>query len=238
VAVSLYFPAPGQVTVRVTDTGIGISEDFLPQLFVEFTQEEGGYDRSFDGTGLGLALTKKFIDASGGSITVESVKGEGTTFYMTFPMYQGTETYNKEAEIAMKESTDTAPQTATGELLNILVVEDDSLTQDFMKILLGKTFNKHFAASAVEANTVLEEHKIDIILMDLSIKGNEDGITLTKAIRNHPDWKNIPIIALTAHAFTRDRENALAAGCNAFFSKPFNRLELMKAIEELAKQQV
>lgn len=135
-------------------------------------------------------------------------------------------------------ATTTPPATGGDQTapLNILVVEDDTLTQDFMKILLGKKFNKYFAASAHEANAVLSESNINIILMDLSIKGNEDGISLTKSIRQHKEWKTIPIIALTAHAFARDRENALAAGCNAFFSKPFNRSDLLKAIEELAKQ--
>lgn len=231
VSVSVRKTGCDELTISVIDTGIGISKEFLPQIFVEFSQEEGGYDRTFEGTGLGLALTKKFVDASGGSITVDSMKGEWTAFYICFPLHPDGGLNMKETQ----EQMNPTPQQAPANLPVILVVEDDPLTQDFMKILLGKKYTKHFAVSASEANVILDSQPVQIILMDLSIKGNEDGITLTKAIRNHPKWKEIPIIALTAHAFARDRENALAAGCNAFFSKPFNRADLIKTIDELIK---
>jgi PAS domain S-box-containing protein len=233
VSVALERSGIDALEIVVCDTGIGISDEFIPQLFVEFSQEEGGYGRPFEGTGLGLALTKKFVDASGGNISVESVKGQGTTFTMTFPIYTGTDSIMKEEEIQMNETTETNSNAVAGEQPVILIVEDDSLTQDFMKILLGKKYGKHFAASASEAYAILEVETINVILMDLSIKGNEDGITLTRAIRNHDEWRAIPIIALTAHAFARDRENALSAGCNAFFSKPFNRAELLSMIDKL-----
>lgn len=117
--------------------------------------------------------------------------------------------------------------------IQVLLVEDDIPTQDFMVMALGKRFQLLTAVSADEAREVLSQHHVDIILMDLSIRGEEDGIMLTKDIRTRDQWKHIPIIALTAHAYDRDRENSLQAGCNAYFPKPFNRAELLGEIDNL-----
>ncbi|MAT38912.1 MAG: hypothetical protein CL946_04840, partial [Ectothiorhodospiraceae bacterium] len=113
-----------------------------------------------------------------------------------------------------------------------------ALTQNFMKIVLGKRYEKFFAASATEARKILNEKPIKLIFMDLSLKGDTDGITLTKEIRKNADFRDIPIIALTAHAFARDRENALSAGCNEFFSKPFNRNELIAIADGLIAERL
>ncbi len=117
--------------------------------------------------------------------------------------------------------------------IQVLLVEDDIPTQDFMVMALGKRFQLLTAVSADEAREVLSQHHVDIILMDLSIRGEEDGIMLTKDIRTRDQWKHIPVIALTAHAYDRDRENSLQAGCNAYFPKPFNRAELLSEIDNL-----
>jgi CheY-like chemotaxis protein len=117
--------------------------------------------------------------------------------------------------------------------INLLLVEDDIPTQDFMMLALGKRFQIVTAVSAQEALVVLNRQLVDIILMDLSLKGNEDGIDLTKRIRTIPRLQQIPIIALTAHAYDRDRENALNAGCDAYYPKPFNRADLLTEIDEL-----
>lgn len=119
--------------------------------------------------------------------------------------------------------------------ITLLLVEDDLPTQDFMKMALGKKFIIHTAVSAEEVRATLAREPIEIILMDLSIKGEEDGIQLTRDLRASAAWASIPIIALTAHAYDRDRENALTAGCNAYFSKPFNRRDLLGKIQELVR---
>ncbi len=126
-------------------------------------------------------------------------------------------------------------QRTLDERISLLLVEDDLPTQDFMKMALGKNFLIYTAVSADEVRTTLADSAIEIILMDLSIKGDEDGIQLTRALRASELWQQIPIIALTAHAYDRDRENALTAGCNAYFSKPFNRRDLLLKIQELVR---
>ncbi len=110
----------------------------------------------------------------------------------------------------------------------ILVVEDDIPTQEFMRAVLKREFDIYLATSADEAREVLKANTIHIILMDLSIHGGENGLDLTKNIRNGSPWKDIPIIALTAHAFQSDRDNAMEAGCDEFITKPFNLNELIK----------
>ena len=110
---------------------------------------------------------------------------------------------------------------------HLLVVEDDLPTQQFMKAVLRKNYTIHCAASADEARTMLNQHPIQLILMDLSIQGKENGLQFTKSLRNGSRWNNLPIIALTAHAFQRDRDNALEAGCSTFITKPFNLNELL-----------
>jgi len=120
-----------------------------------------------------------------------------------------------------------------GKKIALLLVEDDLPTQDFMRMALGARFEILTAVSAEEARAIVYNQPVDIILMDLSIKGEEDGIQLTKQIRVKEGVKDIPIIALTAHAYDRDRENALRAGCNAYFSKPFNRKDLLVKIDLL-----
>lgn len=126
-----------------------------------------------------------------------------------------------------------APTIGQGEPL-VLVVEDDVDTQGYMRALLSARYGVLVAASADEARRTLAEHpEVRIILMDLSLKGDEDGITLTRRLRADTEWKTIPIIATTAHAFNDDRVRALEAGCDAYLAKPIAHRELLKIMAGL-----
>jgi len=115
----------------------------------------------------------------------------------------------------------------------ILVVEDDAETQGFMKILLGRRYEVRLASSGEELRRILanEGSQIRMVLMDLSLKGGEDGLQLTRALRADAAWKSLPIVAVTAHAFPADRANALAAGCDAYLEKPIDNHNLLRTIE-------
>ncbi|MGH7819121.1 MAG: response regulator, partial [Candidatus Binatia bacterium] len=119
----------------------------------------------------------------------------------------------------------------------VLVIEDDIDTQIYMKELLGKRYRVLVAASAEEARARLESSRdrVLMILMDLSLRGEEDGLLLTESLRRHPSWHRIPIIATTAHAFPEDRARALEAGCNAYLAKPIRRHELLELMEALLR---
>ena|SRR2546423_5510866 len=115
----------------------------------------------------------------------------------------------------------------------VLVVEDDTETQGFMRILLGRHYDVRLASSGEELRRILdgEGSRIRIVLMDLSLRGGEDGLQLTRALRADAVWKTLPIIAVTAHAFPADRANAIAAGCDAYLEKPIDNHSLLRTIE-------
>ena len=115
----------------------------------------------------------------------------------------------------------------------VLVVEDDLETQSFMRLLLRRNWRVRVAASAEEVRKRLAADPIEIILMDLSLRGEEDGLALTRWLRKQASWRSLPIIAVTAHAFDEDRQNALAAGCDRYLSKPIDRKHLEGVMSEL-----
>jgi CheY-like chemotaxis protein len=114
----------------------------------------------------------------------------------------------------------------------ILVVEDDHNTQILLSYMLRQNYDVHFAATVDEAKQLLENKTVDLILLDLSLKGDEDGLDLTRYLRQSEQWREVPIIAATAHAFTHDRDNCLAAGCNDYLAKPIRREDLLAKIKE------
>jgi CheY-like chemotaxis protein len=117
-------------------------------------------------------------------------------------------------------------------LPTILAVEDDKASRDYLGIVLKKKYNLIFAHSADEALQLLSETNVNLILMDISIRGSMNGLELTKKIRTELNFPNLPIIALTAHAFEKDRLTSLEAGCNLHLTKPLFRNDLLVAIEK------
>ena len=115
----------------------------------------------------------------------------------------------------------------------VLVVEDDVETQRFMSVLLGRRYEVLLASSGSELRQQLETDggRVRLVLMDLSLKGGEDGLALTRALRQQERWKRLPIVAVTAHAFPSDRANALDAGCDAYVEKPIENVRLLGLVE-------
>jgi CheY-like chemotaxis protein len=131
------------------------------------------------------------------------------------------------------ESVKPSPTPAPAQRLPLLVVEDDPDTQAFMKALLGRYYEVATAASEEEFWAVLEQLTPCVILMDVSLKGSQDGLTLTRQFRADPRWNAVPVVALTAHATTEDRERALDAGCAVYVSKPVDRRRLLELLNSL-----
>ncbi|RMF19154.1 MAG: PAS domain-containing sensor histidine kinase, partial [Candidatus Dadabacteria bacterium] len=222
------------VVLTVRDTGIGISEEFLPKVFDEFSQEHGGYTRAFEGTGLGLALVRKFMELGDGRVEIESRKQQGTTVRLHWPAAQPVQSEPGEKApppaappvSAEPESASTAREHAV-----VYVVEDDPSTQAFMRTALSDRFDVKTASSAQELDALLDQQIPDLILMDLSLGGGEDGVSITRRLRSRDELAATPIIALTAHALDRDREAALAAGCDDYLSKPCPLDRLIDTVE-------
>ena len=115
---------------------------------------------------------------------------------------------------------------------SILVVEDDEQSQKYMRILLSREYEVYIAATGQKAMEVLDEHPVDLILMDLSLRDGEDGLLITRRLRQDSRFKETPIVALTAHAFPEDRKRSLEAGCSDYVSKPFQWVHLKSVMEK------
>jgi CheY-like chemotaxis protein len=133
----------------------------------------------------------------------------------------------------IRRDDDKADQSNLAQRLTLLLVEDDPDTQAFMKVLLRRYYEVAAAASEEEFWSVLENATPCLILMDVSLRGSQDGLTLTRQFRSDAKWNSVPVVALTAHATTGDRERALAAGCAAYVSKPVDRRRLLELIGSL-----
>ena len=218
------------ICYRIKDTGIGMSEDFQKKIFDEFAQEENGVRTQYKGTGLGMPISKKYVELMGGTITVDSRKGVGTTFTVEIPM-----------ELTNAEKVEkTKPLVQHNDLkgIKVLLAEDNDLNAELATILLedlGMTVTR--AADGQEVVDLFAEHPAgtyDIILMDIMMP-KMDGHQAAKAIRamyaDRPDAEEIPIIALSANAFSEDVQASLDAGMNGHVSKPLNMEEVTKVIE-------
>ena len=218
------------ICYRIKDTGIGMSEDFQKKLFDEFAQEENGVRTQYKGTGLGMPISKKYVELMGGTITVDSRKGVGTTFTVEIPM----ELTNAEKV----EKTKPLVQHKDLKGIKVLLAEDNDLNAELATILLedlGMTVTR--ATDGQEVVDLFAAHPAgtyDIILMDIMMP-KMDGHQAAKAIRamyaDRSDAEEIPIIALSANAFSEDVQASLDAGMNGHVSKPLNMEEVTKVIE-------
>lgn len=216
------------VRYRIADTGIGMAEEFVDHIFDEFSQEEHGARTQYQGTGLGMAITKRYVDLMGGTISVESKKGVGSTFTVELPME-----ITDACEIKKKDYSAGNIDLAG---LKILLAEDNELNAEIAIVQLEELgIQITRAADGDEAVRFLAENPqgtFDLILMDVMMP-KMNGYEATKAIRslqNRPDAVTIPIIAMTANAFAEDVQASLDAGMNGHLSKPIVMDEVIKTI--------
>jgi len=216
-------------TSIIKDTGIGISKEFLPHIFDTFSRERTVTDSKIIGTGLGMGIVKKLVELMGGTISVESELGKGTTVSFTIP--------HRIAEAPVK--TENAGSDAAHEVFNgkrILLAEDNALNAEIAMEILGEAgFEVEHAEDGIICVDMLNKHDAgyyDLILMDIQMP-NMGGIKATSVIRSIPDKSKsqIPILAMTANAFEEDKQNALTAGMNGHIAKP---IEIKKLMDTLA----
>lgn len=231
VTVALRRDRSKHLRLDIRDTGIGIDKAYLPRLFEPFSQEESSDNRRFEGWGLGLALAKRYLELNGANLSVSSKKGVGSTFTIRFA--SASEVRLPSLPAARTQRTIHPAQRENRPRL--LLVEDDPDTQAFMQALLSGFYEVKLAASGDEMRRQLLERVPDIILMDLSLKGGEDGLALVCYLGGHARWRLIPVIAVTGYTSAEDRARAAAAGCAAYVPKPIQRDELLGAIEAVLK---
>jgi PAS domain S-box-containing protein len=221
--------------IEVTDTGIGIAEKDFDTIFTEFRQASEGLGRSFEGTGLGLTLTKKYVTLLGGSIAVKSKLNEGTTFTVRIPI----KTFKEEiSEILPEEPSaeqDIIPEGKKPTHDTILIVEDDELTIMLVLRMLKDRVFIDVARNAMEAIDKAQSKQYKAIFMDINLGKSRNGIFATGEIRKLSNYKNVPIAAMTAYAMDKDKEEFLSKGCTHYLAKPFTREQLNSLLDEVLK---
>ena len=227
-----YYPGKEEhhinVRYRIDDTGIGMTEEFIEHIFDEFSQEEHGARTQYKGTGLGMTITKRYVDLMGGTISVESKKGIGSTFIVDLPM--------EITDVCEVEKKDYTVDNIDLTDLKILLAEDNDMNAEIAIVQLEDLGIQIIRASdgdeAVRFFAENPQGTFDLILMDVMMP-KLNGYEATKAIRsmqNRPDADTIPIIAMTANAFAEDVQASLDAGMNGHLSKPIVMDEVVKAI--------
>ena len=216
------------VSYRVTDTGVGMSEEFVKDIFDAFSQEENGARTYYKGTGLGMAITKRYVDLMSGAISVKSIKGQGSVFTVELPL---------ELTDAIKAPTQEPPFVRPYlRGVKILLAEDNDLNAEIAMVQLEELgIQVTRAADGNETVKIFAENPPDtfhMILMDIMMP-ERNGYEATAAIRgmeDRPDARRIPIIALTANAFAEDVQASFYAGMNGHLSKPIVMEEVVKEI--------
>jgi len=220
----------GYITIRTTvkDNGYGISKDYLPHIFDEYTREQSNANNVIRGTGLGLPIVKKLIELMGGTITVESEIGKGTAFIITTD-----HRIANEADVKKKIAKQISSKSFNGK--RILLAEDNELNAEIACEILTSAGLKVDVAEdglmCIEKLLTAAPGYYDVILMDI-LMPNLNGYDTTRRIRSLNDKRrsSIPIIALTANAFEEDKKNAIEAGMNGHLAKPIEVIKLFEAL--------
>lgn len=211
---------------EVRDSGIGIPEDKLQNIFDSFTQASSSTTRKYGGTGLGLTICKRIVELQDGKIGVESHENKGSMFFFELPFQKA------QAVSSQEDSQSDEGQHSDRDLsqYRILLAEDNRLNQVLArKVLQSLGFVSDLAVNGQEVLKMLEVNPYDLILMDIQMP-ELDGLAATRIIREEgdPAWKDIPIMAMTAHAIAEEVERCHNAGMNDFISKPFNPDDLFQ----------
>lgn len=216
-----------RVLFTVEDTGVGVPDAMIEQIFDAFAQVETSYTRTFQGAGLGLSISKSLTELMGGAMCLDSLEDVGSAFYISIPFAIG------------KNLPEAVPEAPVGGVnikldRSALVVEDDPVNQQVMvRFLKSLGVSAHRADDGHSALEFLQQNAVDIIFMDIQLPGI-DGVEATRLIRSSAQYaknKNTPIIAVTAYAMSGDKDKFLAAGMNTYLSKPILLADITETVK-------
>lgn len=217
------------IRIAVHDTGIGIAPEVVGKLFSEFTQADASISRRFEGTGLGLSICKRLVQLMGGEIGVESVVGEGSTFWFTLPFVPAVSEVRAEKGAAQAK----AMHYRAAKPLNVLVAEDNLVNQQIIGSIMESFGHRTtIVENGLHAVAALQEGEFDIVLMDVRMPEMSGPDAASEIRRTGGDKRDIPIIALTADAMEENQRAYLKAGMNDCVTKPIDRPELALAMNK------
>jgi len=219
-----------RLRILVTDTGPGIPEERLAELFQPFNRLGMGA-RDIEGTGIGLVITRRLVERMGGEIGVDSVEGQGSTFWVEFLFDNTPLPLIEEEDVA--ESTMAEPAPALDQHLRVLYVEDNAMNAALMKQIMARVANVslHVVETGEAGIHHASEHRPDLILMDIRLPGI-DGVEATRILKSMPETRAIPVVAVTAEAMLHDTRRAGDAGFAAYLTKPINIEDIHRILRE------
>ena len=211
--------------IEVADTGVGISESFIPLLFEAFRQESSGKTRTYDGTGLGLTIVKRLVDQMSGTIQVDSVLGEGSTFTVRLSGVVIEKQSRKKVE-PQKNSIYSSKKSRP----SVLVLDDNQDARRLLQKFLEGGYHVELVGEEKDALELAREHLFDVVLMDINLGGERTGVDALRALRHLSGYEQVPVVALTAYAVTGDRERFLKHGFDGYLGKPLTKKDLYNVI--------
>ena len=233
-AIELYEGGKESIAISVKDTGIGIAEDNFDLIFETFRQVSEGYGRKFEGSGLGLTISKRIASLFGGELRLKSKLGEGSEFTVILPAVSVTAN-DQYAKVTRKEPQMSAFPRPAGIQPSVLIVEDNVVNLQLLTLYIE---NRCKVFSALDGKTAIESSKqqhFDLILMDINLGPGIDGIQTMLEIRKLSDYKDVPITALTGYASIGDREKLLTLGFSEYLAKPVTREALRSIIDSMIR---
>jgi PAS domain S-box-containing protein len=213
--------------ISVADTGIGIDEKNLKLIFQEFRQASEGYNRSFEGSGLGLTLARKMALLLNGDITVTSEIGKGSVFSLKLPSTCNEAIKTKSERISIEENNGRTKSRNIKSVPAVLLVEDNEINTEVVRLYLNDNYNIECVSDGKSAIKIASEKQFNLILMDINLGPGITGIEATREIRKLPNYANTPIVALTGYAMRKDKERFLSEGLTHYLAKPFEQKDIV-----------
>ena len=217
------------VVIEISDTGIGISESFVERLFDEFEQESSGISRLYEGSGLGLSITRRLVKLMHGTISVHSERGEGSVFTVTFPLIRE----EGESRFQRQDRTPALRSMPQRNKLEVLVVDDDPKMRTLIRLLLNRVCKVDLAESEQSALDHASKKRYDMVLMDINLGRARTGVDVLKEMRKITQYDLVPIVALTGYSLPRDREYLLESGFDDYLPKPIKEDMLYDVVNQV-----
>ena len=224
-----------EVYIKISDTGIGIDEDYLPHVFETFRQESTGYARKYQGAGLGLPLAKRLLKLMNGRIEISSKKNKGSSVIIYLPSH--IESISDSTSVSY-ESISIPSESLKNKGVEILLVEDDKFNALFLQTILESVGNVNLAYGGSDAIELIENFNkqnktFDIVILDINLPEKWEGISLMKDIKqNYSNYVHVPFIAQSAYSLNSDRERILGEGFIEFLTKPIDSESLLNSVKK------